>query len=1076
MAGQISRISSTPQVPMPEADPAYWAQKDAAAKREAERRRMAVAAQLIDSGALLPETPYQSPAAGDPGYTHQGSYVATAKGKKREAPAAFGPIVGGTAKDLSAFTTQVTDRERERAFASVKQQYGQKATLDANGQVVNMDTGLPFMKEDTLGNILGPHLSDALGRGATMANEVAHNTPVFGDALQLGEGAADYATAVGEGNTAGAWKAAGITAMAMGLPMPAKGIGTGGKAVAKAMPTLDEYTAMVKRGKIQQAMDDKDAINAVIRGKKPATDLDLRSGHPLAGKYETGALTDRFAKAGLYVDDDRMGRVFVGRDKATVEGLKNAKNPTDYGRAYGYSEDDIAHFYTKRAGGNADIGYQEWLADNYPEMAKGAGAKAKKMAAAAQKEHDDMWSYVDSLDKMSPEEIDAILAKGKSAPGKGLGKIAGNGPRVGKAPPKRMTELPTLRGVPVNDAIKMARKERHLIPSSDAAEGGFIGGPRNIKNRKDLLSMRRGFDKFVARDPRGGDWYDRYRAGVTEVTGGNPVDNLWMSNKEGQFSAGVDPGSELHFALKDTNSAIATGTPVKAARPAQQQATIRAIEAKDPTQFQLGKKTGEYARRVNPDQPGAETATGVNDFRHARNLGYTEPDGSPQRGALGDAAHTFSDHETALAVDRANKRNLGGRSNWTGEQLQAAPWVVQKADDLFSRGQNGYRKRATKALIEAGSNASPEAVEAAARELAFQDANRTIADFFPKHTAYGTYEAQPGPMTGHLPGSVGAPKAERDAYAMDPRSAWNTASGGRDAIYAGYGIPGTGENMRVRPTQEMQGVYTPPGKDAVTEYNMGGVARPLVTFEQGGKVKTITAHDRALLDGAENTRAYIDAQGAGAWHKPWTGGQAGKSNSMVLGKIGAGPMTPEELQRLKGIGASYGLPDVVDTNEGVTMTRFYPGPPDPRAPGKQKSLEAAIRETGLYKSGERAKVDSGYMGFEDEWQMPQGEGHVTRKMFETYDALPKPVQEALDRNPAIAAAATARLLRDEEWASKWGAPRADIQNARRIMGAGPGGFTRLRAALARREVLPAAAAAIFGTSTYLQQQEAGNGR
>jgi hypothetical protein len=639
--------------------------------------------------------------------------------------------------------------------------------------------------------------------------------------------------------------------------------------------------------------------------------------------------------------------------------------------------------------------------------------------------------------------------------------------KAAKAVPKRMTELPNLRELPVDQAVKVARKEQHLIPSPDTSEGAFVGGPRNIQSRSDLLKMRRDFDKFVARDPRGGDWYDRYRGGVSEVTGGNPVDNLWMSNKEGQFSAGVDPGSELHFSLKDTNSAIAYGTPVKAARPAQQQATIRAIEAKDPSKFQLGKKTGEYARRVNPDQPGPLTATGVNDFRHARNLGYTEPDGSPQRGALGNAAHSFSDHETALAVGRANKANLGGRSNWTGEQLQAAPWVVQKADDLFTRGQNSYRKEATKQLIAGGSNASPDEVERVARELAFQDANRTIADFFPKHTAYATYEAQPGPMTGHLSGSVGASKAERDAYARDPRSAWNTAPGGRDAIYAGYGIPGTGENMRVRPTQDMQGVYTPPG--GPTEYNLGGVARPLVTFETG-KVKEITAHDKALLDGAEATRAYVDAQGAGAWHKPWVGGQAGLSNSMVMRKTVPGILEPDELQRLKAVGAAHGLPDVVDTNEGVTMTRFYPGPPDPRKPGQQKALEAGIAESNKYSTMERAKVDSGYKDYENEWGMPQGEGNATRKLFEHLDSLPKPVFDALDRNPAIATAAMDRLLRDKDWAAKWGAPRADIQNARRIMGEGPGGLTRLRQALARKEILPAAAAAIFGTSMYLQQE------
>lgn len=213
----------------------------------------------------------------------------------------------------------------------------------------------------------------------------------------------DMGRAGGQGDYA---EASLLGAMAV-VPGAAEKLGKG------VTPTFEEFSQMVKRGKMHTALDDKASVNAVLRGKKPATDLDMDSGHPLSGQYQMGNLTDRFKKAGLYVDDDMMGRVFVGKDKATVDLLKNAKNPTDYGRAYGYSDDDIAHFYTKRAGGMPEIGYQEWLADNYPEMAKTSKAKAKKITAAAQKDHDDMWAYVDSLDKMSPEQINKILGRGK---------------------------------------------------------------------------------------------------------------------------------------------------------------------------------------------------------------------------------------------------------------------------------------------------------------------------------------------------------------------------------------------------------------------------------------------------------------------------------------------------------------------------------------------------------------------------------------------------------------------------------------------------------------------------------------
>jgi hypothetical protein len=697
-------------------------------------------------------------------------------------------------------------------------------------------------------------------------------------------------------------------------------------------------------------------------------------------------------------------------------------------------------------------------------------AKIREARAAGDEE------TASSLENMLPlMSLGAVpIVGGLLAPGKKLATEAVEGAventvksttkKAAKDAPKRMTDLPDLRTMPVADAVKVANKEPHLIPSPDSAEGAYIGGPRSIQTRLDLLRMRRELDKTVEAEPRGGDWYDRYRAGVNEVTGGDPRDNTWFANTEGQYSAGVSPQSELAFSLKDTLSSIAYGQPVKAARPAQKQATMRAIAANDPTKFQLGKKTGEYARRVNPNQPGPATATGVNDFRHARNLGYTEPDGTPQKNALGGAAHTFSDYETALAVGRANKKKLAGRSDWTGEQLQAAPWVSQKADDLWSRES----KKFTALAQRANPGASDADVYAAARELAFQEANKTITEHFPKHTAFATYEAQPGAMTGHLPGSVGSSRLERDLYANDTRSAWNTAPGGRDALYAGMRLGDTGKVWPVRPTQNMQGMYTPEG--GPTEFNPGFVARPLVDF-QTGDVKSVTPWTASMMDGVEATRALIDAQGAGAWHKNWVGGAPGQSTSMVIDKKVPGILDPDEMLRMQKAGAEYGLPDIVDTNEGVTMTRFYPGPPEKRGVKDQRGLEAAIQgASDNVKGASKSKVDSGYIGYEKAWTQP-GKGGATRKLLRKIDDMPRAAQEALDANSAVPKAALDRLERDNAWSKKWGATRQDIQNLRKIVGEGPGWIKRLRLAERRGALLPAAVGALIGASAMQEAND-----
>jgi hypothetical protein len=515
---------------------------------------------------------------------------------------------------------------------------------------------------------------------------------------------------------------------------------------------------------------------------------------------------------------------------------------------------------------------------------------------------------------------------------------------------KRSTEIPSIRGKPVDEAIAIARKEPHLIRAGEQSEGFYVGGPRDLTSKRALNKRRAAFDEYVAADPRGGDWYDRYRAGVNEVTGGDPVQNRWMTAQEGQWSAGVDPGSELAFALKENNAALA-GMPTKAGRPASHKAFLDAIAAQNPSLLARGKKTGEYQRLITPDQPLPPGATGVNDFRHARNWGYTEASGAPQKGSVTGAAHTFLDMETALAVDRANKMNLGGRSNWTGEQLQAAPWVRQKALDIQARG--GKNKDGSFKL---------------SYEDAFARANRTIVDFFDKHTAFGTHEIIPGnEVVGHLPGAATASQAERIAYSADPGSGWATAPGGRDAIYAGMGIPGTGVNMRVRPTLEMQGFYKPP--EGPLETNPGFAARPLVAFTTGkGGTKTVAPADQTLLNAGEAYRAWADAQNAGAWHKPWLGGRATDSNSLFV--TGEGARSVADMQSLQTLGRKYGLGDVSDTGMGTTVTSFWPPP----TPDVGKAIAKEVKKGGFADFGDalRAKVDSNLLDLVEQWRVGEG--------------------------------------------------------------------------------------------------------
>lgn len=637
---------------------------------------------------------------------------------------------------------------------------------------------------------------------------------------------------------------------------------------------------------------------------------------------------------------------------------------------------------------------------------------------------------------------------------------------------KNLNVIPDIRNMIVEDATRIARREPHIIPAGANSPSAYLGAPRAIQNRGDILKMRRGLDKNLADDPRGGDWYDRYRGGVEEVTGGNKTDQDWMTAQHGQYSAGVSPEGELGFAIKDNNANL-MGMPTKVARPAQAERARDAIEANDPELHQLGKKTGMYRKKVHPDAGNDRTATGVNDFRWAREFGYTDTSGSAQRDAMGDAQHKFMDYETALTVDRANKSELAGRSNWTGEQIQAAPWVRQKAYALLE-DRNFLKDRIKEAKAQAkaaGRKITDEEAMAIARPLAyedaFQEANKTVTEWFPKHTAYATHEAIPGGSTGHLPGMIDATPEEKAAYTA--AGSWASAPGERDAIYAGLRRGDTGVAGRVRPTLDMQGMWT--GDDGVTQFNPGASARPLVGFNAGKDVKTLADADRQMLQAGETLRAGLDGQDAGAAHVRIGGGKTGAMRSLAADM--PRKLTADEMKKLKEIGEGAGLDDVVDTGEGLTMTSFTKAMPNRNAKDFKK-LSAAVQDVlPEAKNARRASVDGVYADLKGDWKKGEGSGAVTDKIIAEIDQNPV-MAATFNDNPYIGAQAMKLLERDEKLKGAKGPVREDLQNLRRLLGenGGKDWFNRLKKARAAGQIsLPAFGAFMLAVKQGHQPDE-----
>src|SRR5207237_10775186 len=144
-------------------------------------------------------------------------------------------------------------------------------------------------------------------------------------------------------------------------------------------------------------------------------------------------------------------------------------------------------------------------------------------------------------------------------------------------------------------------------------------------------------------------------------------------------------------------------------------------------------------------------------------------------------------------------------------------------------------------------------------------------------------------------------------------------------------------------------------------------------------------------------------------------------------------------------GETAGLPDVVDSGQGVTMTRFGAAPDDIGPVLRKGELTADIKSVAGVRP-QRSTVDSDFIDYVPAWQQGEGTGAATRELLSHVTVTPE-VRAAMNANADIPKAALARLERDQAYSKQWGATREDIQNARKIIGEGKGWVDRLESAM-----------------------------
>jgi hypothetical protein len=640
--------------------------------------------------------------------------------------------------------------------------------------------------------------------------------------------------------------------------------------------------------------------------------------------------------------------------------------------------------------------------------------------------------------------------------------------------------------------LDAARAGKHLKPSGR----GFIGAPRTVKGKRGLNTMRSDIDQDfkdsvdavrLADPERLGTWYDRAKQGIAESS--EPYQLPRTLEQHGVYSAGVSPESELTFALKHLNSRVA-GDPRMAYRGAGMENLDEAVAEGRPAN--MGFKIGEYANKNDPRIPNAGLF-GVNDFRRAQGMGYTDAAGNPWHEGVRDTMHPFMDAETALQVDRANAAGTGGRTDWAGPQIQEVPWVYGKAQDQYGRGKGGGRY-------------AGDELEGIKQSLV--DANNTARDYMYKHAASATHEAIPGAGLNHVPQALDMTPEQKLAYGRQgrwdlpsPEAALNefpeVGAGNRDILYGAAGY-------RQLPSREAEGLYV--NSLGGVENNPMTIARPLMDFPTGGG-GLMAPDSRATMDFVEHFRPFMDAQEAGAYNLANTMNAVQGKNSMLLDtrgispdpladptagvlptakqlgeinsalgeasgaakkeakelreKLPFGPPTKANVNKLQGLEDAASGYGVTSTNRGALV---FPYNAEASSAGIKELMKRAGPDIENVFPGAKQERSLSTMGYQPGIgkRSPEGplstapfSGEATADLLRHASELPQSVSENLSESEWVRNQIREKALRD----AKMGGTRRDIQESRRFFSEAD---WPKAVAMIRKGMTPAAALAALG--------------
>ena len=278
--------------------------------------------------------------------------------------------------------------------------------------------------------------------------------------------------------------------------------------------------------------------------------------------------------------------------------------------------------------------------------------------------------------------FDAVL-QGLGAGGDALTAAGPLGAAVG-LPAKALSRLgKTLRATNIpEDVPKVTFTGNSTPPAADPktsrtikTTGKYRGAPAHINSPQKLAAMQKQLRGYLKEGAPYREWYEKTNAWANNQLENRPGRLDQYGGTVAVTSSGTAVPSNAGFASKGYNQALMGDQVVTGRFPSAMGPSIDKIFSG--TSPSLGPKREPFNQAVVQDLARARQ---TNDIRQARAFGYEDAEGQPWSAGLSDAQHRFMDEETAKLLGWAKENKIGGVDTWNADQIQAAIWISQKAE------------------------------------------------------------------------------------------------------------------------------------------------------------------------------------------------------------------------------------------------------------------------------------------------------------------------------------------------------------------------------------------------------------